>query len=415
MLKVINPVVCGLDVHKDFVKACLLKAKDSQKYEDTIRTFTTMTSDLEKLKAWLLEENCKKVVMESTGKHWIPVHNILEDSLEIVLANARHVKNLPGRKTDTNDARWLAKLLALGLVEGSFIPPKYIRELRDLTRRRQKLIHMRSSERSRLLDVMRTSNIMLSSVVSDVFGVSGMAMIEALIADNDEESIDVESIANLSQCALRKKIPQLIEALNGHLDKHQKNLTKEILDHLEFLESQIARLETMIDEKCEPYKEIIDIIDSHPGVNKTAAQAIIAEIGPDMEVFHSDDHLASWCGLSPSNNESAGKKKPARVRAGNNYVKTILCQCAHASSNAKNTYIAARYWSIKARRGPQKAAIATARKIITSIYHMVETKTYYCETGHNSYKEARDKNKARSMIKKLQTLGYEVKVKDIVV
>ncbi len=309
LLKVINPIVCGLDVHKDTVKACLLNAKDSQKYEDTIKTFTTMTSDLENLKAWLLEEDCKKVVMESTGKHWIPVHNILEDSFELILANARHVKNLPGRKTDTNDARWLAKLLALGLVEGSFVPPKHIRELRDLTRRRQKLIHMRSSERSRLLDVMRTSNIMLSSVVSDVFGVSGMAMIEALISDNDEESTDIEFIANLSKRTLRKKIPQLVEALDGHLDKHQKNLMKEILDHLEFLESQISKLETMIDEKCEPYKEIIDIIDSHPGVNKTSAQAILAEIGADMEVFHSDDHLASWCGLSPGNNESAGKKK----------------------------------------------------------------------------------------------------------
>jgi len=309
LLKVINPVVCGLDVHKDSVKACLLKAKDSQNYEDTIRTFTTMTSDLKKLKAWLIQENCSKVVMESTGKHWIPVFNILEDSMEIVLANPRNVKNLPGRKTDTNDARWLAKLLALGLVEGSFVPPKYIRELRDLTRRRQKLIHMRSSERSRLLDVLRTSNIMISSVASDTFGVSGMAMIKALISDDEEQSNDIEAIANLAKRKLRQKIPQLIEALNGHLDKHQKELIREILEHLEFLDKQISKLERMIDEKCMPYQEIVDIIDSHPGIDKTAAQAILAEIGPDMEVFHSAGHLASWCGLSPGCNESAGKKK----------------------------------------------------------------------------------------------------------
>lgn len=415
MLKVINSVVCGLDVHKDSVKACLLKAKDSQKYEDTIRTFTTMTSDLKKLKAWLLEENCSKVVMESTGKHWIPVHNILEDAMEIVLANARHVKNLPGRKTDTNDARWLAKLLALGLVEGSFVPPKYIRELRDLTRRRQKLIYMRSSEKSRLLDVLRTSNIMISSVATDAFGVSGMAMINALISDDEKQSNNIEVIANLAKRKLRQKIPQLIEALDGNLDKHQKELITEILEHLDFLNSQIVKLESMIDEKCMPYKELVDIIDSHPGIDKTAAQAILAEIGSDMEVFHSEDHLASWCGLSPGCNESAGKKKSTRVKAGNNYVKTLLCQCAHAASNTKNTYISARYWSIKARRGPQKATIATARKTITSLYHMLKTKTYYEEPGPDVYKEARKKNKARTMIKKLETLGYEVKEKELAI
>jgi len=374
-----------------------------------------MTSDLEKLKAWLLEEGCSKVVMESTGKHWIPVHNILEDSMEIVLANARHVKNLPGRKTDTNDARWLAKLLALGLVEGSFVPPKYIRELRDLTRRRLKLIYMRSSERSRLLDVLRTSNIMISSVASDVFGVSGMAMIDALISDDEKKSSNIESIADLAKRKLRQKIPQLIEALNGHLDKHQKELITEILEHLEFLNSQIAKLESMIDEKCMPYKELVDIMDSHPGIDKIAAQAILAEIGPDMEVFQSENHLASWCGLSPGCNESAGKKKNTRVKAGNNYVKTLLCQCAHAASNTKNTYISARYWSIKARRGPQKAAVATARKITTSLYHMLKTKTLYQELGPDFYKEKRTKNKAHSMIKKLKTLGYEVKEKGLAI
>ncbi len=408
MLKVINSVVCGLDVHKDSVKACLLKAIDSQRYQDTIKTFTTMTSDLKKLKAWLLDEGCTKAVMESSGKHWIPVHNILEDSISIVLANARHVKNLPGRKTDTNDARWLAKLLALGLVEGSFIPSKYIRELRDLTRRRQKLIYMRSSERSRLLDVLRTSNIMLSSVASDVFGVSGMLMLNALISDDKEQSQNAEDIANLAKRKLRQKIPQLVEALNGDLDKHKKGLIKEILEHLEFLDSQTSKLEQMIDEKCEPYNEFVNIIDSHPGIDKTSAQAILAEIGPDMKVFHSEDHLASWCGLSPGSNESAGKKKSTRTKEGNNYIKTILCQCAHAAANTKNTYIAARHWSIKARRGPQKAAVATARKMITTIYHMICNNTYYREAGPDVYKEARSKNKTRSMIKSLHALGYEV-------
>jgi transposase len=208
----------------------------------------------------------------------------------------------------------LAKLLSLGLVEGSFIPPKEIRELRDLTRRRQKLIHMRTSERNRLNDVLRTSNIMLSSVVSDVFGVSGMAMVKALISDDDEK--DIESIADLAKRKLRKKIPELTEALNGNLDKHQKNLIRQILEHLSFIDSQIAELEEMIDEKCQPYNEIIDIIDSHPGIDKVAAQSIIAEIGVNMEVFHSEHSLASWCGLSPGSNESAGKKNQHASKPG---------------------------------------------------------------------------------------------------
>lgn len=308
MLKVINNCCCGLDVHKKTVTACLLKTKDTQRYTETIKTFTTMTSDLENLKAWLLEEGCTKVVMESTGKHWIPVFNVLEDSVEIILANARFVKNVPGRKTDPNDARWLAKLLVLGLVEGSFMPPKYIRELRDLTRRRQKLIQMRSSERRRLLDLLGTSNIMLDNVASDVFGVSGMAMLSALICD-DHEKKDIASIADLAKRKLRQKIPELMEALNGKLDAHHKELIKDILAHLNMLDSQIDKIERMIDEKCEPYKELVDIIDSHPGIDKTAAQAILAEIGTDMDTFHSANHLASWCGLSPGNHESAGKKK----------------------------------------------------------------------------------------------------------
>lgn len=411
MLKIITPIVCGLDVHKKFVTACLLKATDTQNYQDTIRTFTTMTSDLENLKAWLIEEGCPLIAMESTGKHWIPVFNVLEGPFEILIANASHIKNLPGRKTDKNDARWLAKLLSLGLVEGSFIPPKEIRELRDLTRRRQKLIHMRTSERNRLNDVLRTSNIMLSSVVSDVFGVSGMAMVKALISDDDEK--DIESIADLAKRKLRKKIPELTEALNGNLDKHQKNLIRQILEHLSFIDSQIAELEEMIDEKCQPYNEIIDIIDSHPGIDKVAAQSIIAEIGVNMEVFHSEHSLASWCGLSPGSNESAGKKKSTRIKAGNNYVKTLLCQCALAAANTRNTYISARHWSIKARRGPQKAIIATARKIITTLYYMIKTETYYQEPGPDFYKEARKRNRTNSMIKNLQNLGYEVKEKDI--
>ncbi|MDI6602165.1 MAG: IS110 family transposase [Thermoanaerobacteraceae bacterium] len=215
-------------------------------------------------------------------------------------------------------------------------------------------------------------------------------------------------MANLVKKKLRKKIPEIIQALNGHLDKHHAMTLQHILDHLAFLEEQIEKVESMIDEKCQSYQELVDIIDSIPGIDKIAAQSIIAEIGTNMSVFHSQDHLASWCGLCPGNNESAGKKKRTKVRPGNNYVKTILCQCAHAASNSKNTYLAARYWSIKARRGPQKATIATARKIIISIYHMIKNREYYCEYGHEAYVMAMDKNRVKSLKKKLESLGYEV-------
>lgn len=364
-----------------------------------------MTSNIEELKNWLLQEGCTHIAMESTGKYWIPIYNILEDSFELTLANASHVKNVPGRKTDTNDSRWIAKLLALGLIEGSFVPPKDIRELRELTRYRQKLVQMRSSERNRIQGILETCNIKLSCVVSDIFGVSGMAMLNALISDEDKE---ISEIADLAKRKLRRKIPEIMEALNGFMDKHHSKILRLILEHLAYLDEQIEEVENMIDEQCQPYQEVVNILETIPGVDKVASQSIIAEIGTNMSVFHSQDHLASWCGLSPGNNESAGKKKRTKVMPGNNYIKTVLCQCAHAASNSKDTYLATRYWSIKARRGPQKATIATARKIIISIYHIIKNREFYHESGHEAYMNARDKNRVRSLKKKLESLGFDV-------
>lgn len=308
LFTVLHHCVCGIDVHQGNVVACLLQVDENGNYEDTIKTFSTMTSDLQKMKNWLLEAGCKKVAMESTGVYWIPVFNVLEEGdFEITLSNARQVKNVPGKKTDPNDSRWISKLLAVGLVNGSFIPPKEIRELRTFTRYRDKLIGMRTSEKDRALNILESCNIKLASVASDVFGKSGTAMMKELIEHPTD--FDIENTANLAQKTMRKKIPELMEALNGKMDTSHAALLQMVLDHLDYINGQIAKVEAEIEEKCKPYQQEIELLDEIPGVSKTTAQSLIAEIGTDMSVFETPERIASWAGLSPGNNESAGKKK----------------------------------------------------------------------------------------------------------
>lgn len=307
ILNVLNKSCCGIDVHKRNVVACVLKADEFGEYTDSIKTFSTMTSDLEKLKNWLKEQNCEKVAMESTGVYWIPVFNVLEGEFDIVLSNARQIKNVPGRKTDPSDSRWIAKLLALGLVNGSFIPPKDIRELREMTRYRAKLVSMRTSEKDRAHNILETCNIKLSCVATDIFGASGTAIMKALI-ENPEEA-DPEELAQLAKGKLRRKIPELMEALNGKMDKHHAMMLQMVLEHLAFISEQIEELDKLLEEKCKPYQQEIKLLTTIPGVDKTSAQAIVAEVGIDMSVFETPERLTSWSGLSPGNNVSAGKKK----------------------------------------------------------------------------------------------------------
>jgi len=305
ILNVQHKACCGIDIHKKTVVVCVLKADEFGEYTDYIRTFSTMTSDLESLKDWLKQEKVEKIAMESTGIYWIPIFNVLEKHFTIILSNARQIKNVPGRKTDPNDSRWIAKLLALGLVNGSFIPPKDIRELRQLTRYRTKLVSMRTSEKDRVHNILESCNIKLSCVATDIFGASGMAIMKALIA---EES-DPEELAEFAKGRLRNKIPDLVKALNGKMGKHDIMVLKMVLDHLAYLNEQLAELDQMIAEKCKPYQQEIELLDTIPGVDITTAQALVAELGADMSVFETPERLASWAGLSPGSNESAGKKK----------------------------------------------------------------------------------------------------------
>jgi len=295
---------CGLDVHKETVVACVMGSGIKKE----IRTFSTMTGDLFRLKGWLSEKGITHVAMESTGPYWKPVFNVLEDSFEVILANARHIKNVPGRKTDVKDSEWICKLLRSGLLAASFVPPKAIRELRDLTRYRRKLTQSISAEKNRVQKVLEDANVKISSVVSDTFGVSASRMIEAIMAGE----LDTEAIADLAKGKLKGKKEELKKALVGHFQEHHRFMIQASLDHIEFLEKVIAGLDQEINRKLKDYHQEYELLQTIPGVKEHGAASIIAEIGADMDRFPSESHLSAWAGMSPGNNESAGKKKVER-------------------------------------------------------------------------------------------------------
>lgn len=393
----------GLDVHKETVVACIMTGIKKE-----IRTFSTMTNDLLRLKKWLKEHGITHVAMESTGVYWKPIFNILEDSFEVILVNARHVKNVPGRKTDVKDSEWLCKLLRSGLVRGSFIPPKEIRELRDLTRYKSKLIHAIASEKQRIQKILEDANIKLSSVASDIFGTSGTRIIEELMKGN----LKAEEMAELSKGRLRRRKDDLKEALVGHMEEHHTFMIKASLGHMKAIEEILSTLEQKIQEKIKlHFKEEYDLLKTIPPV-KDSASVIIAEIGVNMDLFPTEMHLSSWSGMSPGNNESAGKKKPGTTTHGNKSLKSILTEFAWVASRMKGTYLRAKYQSLVGRRGKKKALVAVGHKILIMCYHILKYKVAYKELGEN-YLDIRKKDRiAKSYIKRLTSLGYEVTLKE---
>ena len=350
---------CGLDVHQATVVACLLIVRKDGKVQKQMRTFGTTTRELVGLRAWLISEGCTHVAMESTGVYWKPIYAILEGALEIVVANAQHIKKVPGRKTDVKDAEWIADLLCHGLLRSSFVPPKPIRELRDLMRYRRKLVESQAAERNRLLKVLETANIKLANVATDVFGMSGRLMLRALIAGKTTP----QEMAELAKGLLRKKIPELQLALEGKLEQHHRFLLELQLQRLEAAEKDLAALEQRIQQRLEPYAAQLALLDEIPGVDWTLAAVIIAELGVDMSVFGNVSQLASWAGVCPGNNESAGKRKSSRIPSGNVYIKSALVEAANAAARAKGTYLRDKFFRLKARRGYKRAAVAIAHKI----------------------------------------------------
>ena len=395
---------CGLDVHQATVVACLLIVRKDGKVQKQMRTFGTTTRELVGLREWLLSEGCTRVAMESTGVYWKPIYAILEGALEIVVANAQHIKKVPGRKTDVKDAEWIADLLCHGLLRSSFVPPKPIRELRDLMRYRRKLVESQAAERNRLLKVLETANIKLANVATDVFGMSGRLMLRALIAGKATP----QEMAELAKGLLRKKIPELQLALEGKLEEHHRFLLELQLQRLEAAEKDLAVLEQRIRQMLEPYAAQLALLDEIPGVDWTLAAVIIAELGVDMTVFGSVSQLASWAGVCPGNNESAGKRKSSRIPGGNVYLKSGLVEAANAAARAKGTYLRDKFFRLKARRGYKRAVVAIAHKILVAIYHMLSQRVSYNDLG-DLYLDKRNKNHlTRNLVHRLERLGYEV-------
>lgn len=395
---------CGLDVHQATVVACLLLVGKDGRVQKQMRTFGTTTRELVSLRQWLLGNGCTHLAMESTGVYWKPVYTILEGALEIVVANAQHVKKVPGRKTDVKDAEWLADLLCHGLLRSSFVPPKPIRELRDLTRYRRKLVQSQAAERNRLLKLLESANIKLASVASDVFGVSGRLMLRALI----EGKASPQEMAELAKKQLRKKIPELELALEGRVEEHHRFLLKLQLDRLESVEKDLEVLEQRIHRKLEPYTAQLALLDEIPGVDWTLAAVIIAELGVDMSVFDNVSQLASWAGVCPGNNESAGKRKSSRIPKGNVYLKSALVEAAHSAAKAKGTYLRDKFYRLKARRGYKRAAVAIAHKILTAIYHMLSQQVSYNDLGDLYLDKLNKHHLTRNLIHRLERLGYTV-------
>jgi len=395
---------CGLDVHKGTVVACIMGTGIKKE----IRTYTTMTNDLLRLKEWIQEAGITHVAMESTGVYWKPVFNILEDQFEVILVNARHVKNVPGRKTDVQDSEWLCRLLRSGLVSGSFIPPRDIRELRDLTRHKRKLIQAIVAEKQRVEKVLEDANIKLSSIASDSFGASGKRIIEELI----KGKLRTEEMAELSKGRLRQKRGELKEALVGQVREHHKFMIKVSLKHIRAMEKILLDVERKIQEKIDrQYQEEYALLQTIPGV-KGEASTLIAEMGVDMGRFPSEQHLSSWAGMSPGNNESAGKKKPGSTTYGNKCLKTMLTEFAWVASKTKDTYLRSKYHSLVGRRGKKKALVALGHKILIMCYHILKYRCAYKELGVD-YLDRRRKDKiASSYIKRLHHLGYEVILKE---
>ena len=395
---------CGLDVHQATVVACLLVALKDGKVKKQVRTFNTTTRELVNLREWLLSEGCTHLAMESTGVYWKPVYAILEGAFELVVANAQHVKKVPGRKTDVKDAEWIAELLCHGLLRSSFVPPKPIRDLRDLMRYRRKLVESRAAERNRLLKLLETANIKLASVATDVFGVSGLLMLRALV----DGKATPQEMAQLAKKKLRSKIPELELALEGKIEEHHRFLLKLQLDRLQAVEKDLTRLEQRIQDKLQPYAAQQVLLREIPGVDATLAAVIIAELGVDMSVFKSVSQLASWAGVCPGNNESAGKRKSSHIPKGNVYLKTALVEAANSAARAKGTYLRDKFYRLKARRGYKHAAVAIAHKILVSVYHMLSQQVSYNDLGDLYLDKLNKHHLTRNLVHRLERLGYTV-------
>ncbi len=408
-MDILHPHCAGLDVHKETVVACLRRMVDGRVKRE-VRTFRTTTTELLALSEWLASEGCAHIAMEATGVYWKPVWHVLGDGdFELVLANAAHVKNVPGRKTDVNDATWLADLLAHGLIRGSFVPDAQTQELRGLLRTRKQLIRERSSHIQRLQKTLEDANIKLDSVISDVIGLSGRAMIEALIAGET----DPGKLAGLAHRRLKAPPEELREALRGRVTKHHRFLLRLHLQQIDVLDAAVGEIDREVNDGIEPFRAAVQILSTIPGISQLSAQVITAEIGRDMSRFPTDGHLISWAGLCPKNDESAGKRRSTRMRKGAPWLKTTLIQCAWAATRKKGSYLQAQFHRLRSRRGARKAIGAVAASILTAAYHMLKDGTLYQDLGPDHFDRRAKAAQTKRLLTRLHSLGYAVHITPI--
>jgi transposase len=398
-MDVLNEQCCGLDVHKKTVVACVITPEGKE-----VRTFSTMTADLLQLADWLQSLNVSQVAMESTGPYWKPIYNLLEAEFRLTLANAHHIKIVPGRKTDVKDAEWIADLLRHGLIEGSFVPDRSQRELRELLRYRRSLIQERSREVNRIQKVLEGANIKLGDVASDVLGASGRAMLRAIAEGEDNPEV----LADLAKGRLRDKRAELMKALQGLAGPHQRMIIKLQMAHLDFLDQQIAQLDAEVDRRMGTSGESVKLLDSIPGVDVRTAQDILGEIGTDMGQFPDADHIASWAGVCPGNNRSAGKRKSGRTRRGNRWLRAALVVAARSAVRCTGTYLNAQYHRLAARRGDKSAVMAVAHTILTDIYYMLRKGILYSELGPDYFDQRNTNSTIRRAVQRIERLGYKV-------
>jgi transposase len=399
----------GLDVHKETVVAAVRLAVDG-KVVTEVKTFATTTQGLLSLSDWLAENGCAHVAMEATGVYWKPVWHVLEDGeVELVLANASHVKNVPGRKTDVSDAAWLAELLAHGLIRASFVPDGQTQELRALLRTRKQLVREKTRHTQRIHKTLEDANIKLDAVLSNVLGKSGRAMLDALIAGES----DPARLAALAHAGVKCPQDKLREALRGRVTRHHRFLLQLHLRQIDALDAAIATIDQEVEGNLAPFRTAVELVSTVPGVSTLSAQVIVSEVGTDMSRFPTAGHLLSWAGLCPRNDESAGKRRSTRLRKGAAWLKTVLVQCAWAASRKKASYLQAQFLRLKARRGPQKAVCAVAASILKAVYHMLKNGTLYHDLGPDHFHRRSKTTQTQRLVRRLEHLGYAVEIKPL--
>ncbi len=404
-ISVVHPCCCGLDVHKREVQACLLTSLADGRVRQEQRTFKTMTADLLTLLDWLVAAACTHVAMESTGVYWKPIYNLLDGHVALLVVNAQHIKQVPGRKTDVKDVAWIAGLLRHGLLRPSFIPDRDQRELRELTRYRMSLVDERSAEVNRLQKTLEGANIKAAGIATDIMGKSGREMLDLLVAGETNPAV-------LAQCArgrMREKIPQLERALAGNFGAHQRFLVARQLAHIDFLDRAIEEVSAEVAQRLTPCEEEIALLDTIPGVGRATAEALIAEIGLDMGQFPSAAHLASWAGLAPGNHESAGKRKSGKTRKGSRWLRATLVNAAHAAGHTKDTAVGTRYRALVARRGKKRAAVAVGHSILLIAYHVLQSHEPYDDRAVRPLPPRRAPSPAY-LVQQLHDLGFDVSI-----